>query len=72
MQELLDNYAIVKCSRQDFEKIDTKDYIRYKKEKYQYEVLVNNKYEFENKYKISTIDKASIEDIMLFYIKGEK
>ena len=70
--ELLESYGIVKCSSQDFQKLDKKDYISYKKEKYQYEVLINNKNKFKSKYNITTIDKPSIEDIMLFYIKGEK
>lgn len=70
--EILENYGIVKCDEKDFSKISKEDYDYYRKEKYQYEVLVNNKKMIKNKYGISTIDKASIEDIMLFYIKGEK
>lgn len=70
--EILENYGIVKCNEKDFKKISKEDYEYYRKEKYQYEVLVSNKNAIKNKYRISTIDKASIEDIMLFYIKGEK
>ena len=70
--ELLENYGIIKCSKDDFLRIDSKDYIRYKKEKYQYEVLTNDKNNIRKKYNITTIDKSSIEEIMLFYIKGEK
>ena len=70
--ELLESYGIVKCSKQDFTRLDKKDYITYKNSKYQYEVLINNKNGIRNKYGITTIDKPSIEDIMLFYIKGEK
>lgn len=70
--EILENYGIVKCDEKDFSKISKEDYEYYRKEKYQYEVLVKNKKMMKSKYGISTIDKASIEDIMLFYIKGEK
>ena len=70
--DLLENYGIIKCSKEDFSKIEEKDYIKYKKEKYQYEVLTDNKDNIRKKYNITTIDKPSIEDIMLFYIKGEK
>lgn len=70
--ELLENYGIVKCSKEDYEKIQSSDYIALKKQKYQYEILVNDKFEFKKKYNIATIDKPSIEDIMLFYVKGEK
>ena len=70
--ELLENYGIIKCSKEDFEKLNEKDYIKCKKEKYQYEVLTSDKNNIRRKYNITTIDKPSIEDIMLFYIKGEK
>lgn len=70
--EILENYGIVKCDEKDFSKISKEDYEYYRKEKYQYEVLVKNKKMIKSKYGISAIDKASIEDIMLFYIKGEK
>ena len=68
--ELLENYGIIKCSKEDFSRLDEKDYIKYKKEKYQYEVLTSNKDNIRRKYNITTIDKPSIEEIMLFYIKG--
>ena len=70
--ELLENYGIVKCSEEQFKKIDKKDYIKYKKNRYEYDVLIEDKYEFKKKYDISVIDKPSLEDIMLIYIKGEK
>lgn len=70
--DLLENYGIVKCSEEQFKKIDKNDYIKYKKNKYEYDVLIENKYEFKKNYDISVIDKPSLEDIMLIYIKGEK
>ena len=70
--ELLENYGIIKCSKEDFSKIDEQDYIRFKQEKYQYEVLTDNKENIIKKYDITTIDKPSIEDIMLLYVMGEK
>ena len=70
--DLLENYGIIKCSKEDFDKLEKEDFIKFKKEKYQYEVLTNNKYKIKQKYNIMTIDKPSIEDIMLLYIKGEK
>ena len=70
--EILENYGIVKTSKEEFEKFDRNDYISYKKGKYQYEVLVEDKEKFKNKYRNCVIDKPSIEDIMLFYLKGDK
>lgn len=70
--ELIDNYAIVKCSEEEFNKIDAKDIIRYKKHKYECDVLINNRNDFKKKYNIKTIDKATLDDIMLLYIKGDE
>lgn len=68
---LLDNYGIVKCSEESFNKINKNDFINYRKNKYEYEMLVENRFDFKKKYDIETIDKPTIEDIMLIYIKGE-
>lgn len=70
--ELLENYGIVKCSDIDFKKIDKSDFIKYRKNRYDYEILIENKANFKRKYDIEIIDKPTIEDIMLIYIKGEK
>lgn len=70
--ELLENYGIAKCSDDEFKKIDKNDFVKYKKNKYEYDILVENKFEFKKKYNIEIIDKATIDDIMLIYIKGEK
>ena len=70
--ELLDKYGIVKCTEKEFKDIDKKDYIKYKKTKYEYEVLVSNKKEFKAKYNIAIIDKITLDDLMVLMIKGEK
>lgn len=70
--ELLDNYGIARCSKEQFDKIDKKDFIKYQKNKYEYELLVKNKAEFNKKYNVEIMDKPTIDDIMLIYIKGER
>ncbi len=70
--EILEQYGIVKCREEEFQKIDPKDYIRYKKNKYQYEILIENQQEFKKKYDIKTIDKMTLDDLMILMIKGEK
>lgn len=70
--ELLDNFGIVKCSEEEFKNIDKNDYIKYKKKKFEYDILIGNKKEFKKKYDSKVIDKPTIEDIMLLYIKGGK
>ncbi len=70
--ELLEHYGIVKCSKEEFSSIHSSDYIKYKKNRYEYEVLIEDKDLFKKKYNSKVIDKPTIEDIMLIYIKGEK
>ena len=70
--ELLDKYGIVKCGKKEFEKIAKKDYLKYKKTKYEYEVLIQDKAAFKAKYDISLIDKITLDDLMVLMIKGEE
>lgn len=70
--ELLDNYGILKCDKKSFDKISKDDIVSYKKNKYNYEVLVNNKNKIKNKYKDCIIDKITLEELMVLVIKGEK
>ena len=41
--ELLESYGIARCSKEQFDKIKKEDYIKYKKNKYEYDVLIENK-----------------------------
>lgn len=70
--ELLEKYGLAKCSEEEFKTINSNDYIKYKKNRYDYEVLVEDKNEFKKKYNISIVDRPSLEDIMLIYINGVK
>ncbi len=70
--ELLEQYGIVKCTKEEFERIDKKDYVKFKENRFEYEVLVEDKIKFRRKYDFNIIDKPTLEDIMLIYIKGEK
>ena len=70
--ELLDQYAIVKCTEKEFKEINKKDYIKYRKTKYEYEVLIENKKTFKSKYDIAIIDKITLDDLMVLMIKGEE
>ena len=62
---LLEDYGILKCSLEDFKNIDKSIVIGSRKNSFGVEALV-----LQNKIKGNyVIDKASIEDIMLFYVK---
>ncbi|NLY45810.1 MAG: ABC transporter ATP-binding protein [Tissierella sp.] len=70
-EEIVDNYGIIKCGTNDFNTIDKKDIVGYRKNQFGYEVLVTNKQKNRSKFKDFIMDNANLEDIMLFYIRGE-
>lgn len=70
--DILDNYGILKCNIDEFEKIDQSDIVSSKKNKYDYQILVNNINHCKNKYPSMVIDKITLEDLMLLIIKGGK
>lgn len=70
--ELLENYGIVKCTEEQLKKIEKQDFVKFRKNKYECDILVENKQKFKQKYDIEIIDKPTIEDIMLLYSKGGK
>lgn len=69
--ELIYKYGIIKCGTSQFEKIDKNDIIAYRKQDYEWQVLVNNKEHIQRKYPKVIIDPATIDDIMLLYVKGK-
>ena len=70
--ELIDNYGIIKCDSRYFDKINKEDIIRYKKNRYDIQILVSNRNKLNKKYKDCVIDKITLEDLMVLMIKGEK
>lgn len=68
--ELLNNYGILKCTKKQYEGIDKSDYISSRSSSYGYEMLVADKSAAERKYGSCTLDRATLEDIMLFYSKN--
>ncbi|WP_290776421.1 ABC transporter ATP-binding protein [Anaerofustis sp.] len=71
-EDIHDNYGIISCKKEFFDNLNSDDIVAYKKETFGYKVLVKNRIEIMNIYKDLNITNASIEDVMLFYIKGEQ
>ena len=70
--DLLDNYGILKCDIDSFDNISKEDIIVYKKNKYNYEILVDNINKIKKKYKNFIVDKITLEELMVLMIKGVK
>lgn len=69
--ELLESYGVLHCGVEDYGKIDSSYIAGSRKNQFGYEVLVNDRSACRHRYPNFPMDKASIEDIMLFYVKGE-
>ena len=68
--DLVYHFGIVKCGREKFASISPDDYIIHRVTNVSVECLVRDKEAIRRKYKDIVIDNATLEDIMLFYIKG--
>lgn len=70
--ELIYRYGIIRCGTEIFHAIDESDKLAYRKNGYQWDVLVADKEKARHKYKDAVIDDAAIDDILLLYVKGEQ
>ena len=69
--ELLYQYGIVRCGAAVFDEIDKSEILAYRKEDYQWNVRVADKQKARRRYKNTVVDDATIDDILLLYVKGE-
>ena len=68
--DLVYHFGIVKCGRETFASLSPDDYIIHRVTNVSVECLVRDKEAIKRKYKDIVVDNATLEDIMLFYIKG--
>ncbi|MDO5569440.1 MAG: ABC transporter ATP-binding protein [bacterium] len=71
-KNLLNNYAIIKGGKDIIKDIEESYVVGKRKCRDGYELLVNNKKIIMKKNKNININNASLEDIMVIYIKGDK
>lgn len=70
--ELTEQYGIIKCGAAQFEALDKSDIIVYRKMDYEWQVLIADRMAMQKKYPKAIIVPATIDEIMLLYVKGEK
>lgn len=68
--EIEENYGVLRCGKELFEALSPDDYDAYIQETYSFQVLLNNRQAVEHCFRDILVDPATIEDIMLFYVKG--
>lgn len=70
--DLVYNYAVMRCRESQFLALDPSDIIAYRKRDFQIDVLVSNGKKAQNKYKNVVVDHVSVDEIMLLLVKGER
>ncbi|HBC26936.1 MAG TPA: ABC transporter [Ruminococcaceae bacterium] len=69
--DLADSYGILKCGKEDFARVDRALLLRTRQSRFECEALVRNRRAVMRAYPKLVVDRASIEDIMVFYGKGD-
>ena len=70
--DLLYRYGVIRCGREDFAKIAEEDRVAVRRQEYQISVLVRDRQAAARKYPDMVMDQPDIDEIMLFYVKGER
>lgn len=70
--DLIYRYAVLRCTSEQFSRLNKADIIAYRKKDYQIDVLIADKNAVERKLKGTVIDAVSIDEIMLLLVKGER
>lgn len=70
--DLVYNYAVIRCRESQFLALDPNDILAYRKRDFQMDVLVPDGKAAQRKYRDLVIDHASIDEIMLLLVKGER
>ncbi|MEZ3514037.1 MAG: ABC transporter ATP-binding protein [Lachnospiraceae bacterium] len=68
--ELCHRYGIIRCGDAVFDQIDKKDVLAYHKDDDQWKVLVTDKEKAKRKYENVIVGDATIDEILLLYVKG--
>ena len=70
--QLLYEYGILRCGEEQFRALDRADLLAWRRQGYQWEALVADRKAAQRKYAQGVADPASLEEIMLMYVKGER
>lgn len=70
--DLIYHYGLLHCGEKLFHQIEHSDILAWRKQDYEYQVLISDRDTFSRKYKNCVIDPATLDDIMLLYIRGER
>lgn len=70
--DILESHGVIKCGKADFKEIASEDYISARLSDFGAEVMVSDRAAAKRKYPDLTVDKTTLEEIMLFYVNRDK
>ena len=70
--ELRYRWGMLRCGAERFRTLDPADIVAWRQQDYEYEALVYDREAAHKKYPDALIDPATIDEIMLMHIRGEK
>ncbi len=70
--DVLASHAVIKCTKADYKDIDPADFISARLTDFGAEVMVSDKTIAQKKYSGLTLDRTTLEEIMLFYVNKPK
>lgn len=70
--DILDSHGVIKCTKAEYKEIAPADFISARVNDFGAEVMVADRAAAAKKYSGATIEKTTLEEIMLFYVSREK
>ena len=70
--DILDSHGVIKCTKAEYKEIAPEDFISARVNDFGVEVMISDRSAAEKKYSGASIEKTTLEDIMLFYVNREK
>lgn len=68
--DILENHGVLKCSKDSISKIESSDIVSIRMSNFGAEVMLKELASCKNKYRDYIIDKTTLDEILLFYVRG--
>lgn len=68
--DILENHGVLKCSKNDITKISSDDIVSIRVSNFSAEIMLKNLTSCKNKYRNYIVDKTTLDEILLFYVRG--
>ena len=69
---LLESYGRLVCARADLDQVDRGYLVSIRKSQYSTEALIRNRGEFARRYPRLTVEQITLDELMVFVVRGEK